>query len=124
VPLRHNTHVSGITVVLEAVALGKPVIVTDVGSLRDYFGPEHVFYVPPHDVEALQRTLQNIVADPELALRRAQAASRHFAARDFTTRQFAMQHVRVTQDFMRTARPAETPVHADLHGVASSSRAH
>ena len=124
VPLRHNTHVSGITVVLEAVALGKPVIVSDVGSLRDYFGPEHVFYVPPHDVQALQRTLETIVANPELALQRAQAASRHFAARDYTTHQFAMQHVRITQEFMRNARPVETPAHADLHGIASSRRAH
>jgi glycosyltransferase involved in cell wall biosynthesis len=122
--LRHNTHVSGITVVLEAVALGKPVIVSDVGSLRDYFGPEHVFYVPPHDVQALQRTLETIVANPELALQRAQAASRHFAARDYTTHQFAMQHVRITQEFMRNARPVETPAHADLHGIASSRRAH
>jgi glycosyltransferase involved in cell wall biosynthesis len=123
VPLRHNTHVSGITVVLEAVALGKPVIVSDVGSLRDYFGPEHVFYVPPHDVQALQQTLRTIVANPELALQRAQAASRHFVARDYTTHQFAMQHVRLTQEFMRQARPVDTPVHGDLHRVASSRRA-
>lgn len=120
VPLRHNTHVSGITVVLEAVALGKPVIVSDVGSLRDYFGPEHVFYVPPHDVQALQRTLDAIVANPALGLQRAQAASRHFAARDYTTRQFAMQHVRITQDFMRSARPVEAPLHADIGNVAPS----
>jgi glycosyltransferase involved in cell wall biosynthesis len=129
VPLRPNSHVSGITVVLEAVALGKPVIVSDVGSLRDYFGPEHVFYVPPHDVPALQRTLAAIVADPALALQRAQAASRHFAARDYTTRQFALQHVRLTQDFMRTRRkdavPMRTPEtkpHADLGQVAPRRR--
>ncbi|WP_060856907.1 glycosyltransferase [Caballeronia sordidicola] len=120
VPLRHNTHVSGITVVLEAVALGKPVIVSDVGSLRDYFGSEHVFYVPPHDVQALQRTLDVIVANPALALQRAQAASRHFAARDYTTRQFAMQHVRITQDFMHRVRPVEAPLHADIGNVAPS----
>lgn len=124
VPLGHNTHVSGITVVLEAVALGRPVIVSDVGSLRDYFGPEHVFYVPPHDVQALQETLRIIVGNPELALQRAQAASRHFAARDYTTHQFAMQHVRITQQFIRQARSVETPVHADVHSVASSRRAH
>jgi glycosyltransferase involved in cell wall biosynthesis len=100
------------------------VIVSDVGSLRDYFGPEHVFYVPPHDVQALQETLRIIVGNPELALQRAQAASRHFAARDYTTHQFAMQHVRITQQFIRQARFVETPVHADVHSVASSRRAH
>jgi glycosyltransferase involved in cell wall biosynthesis len=124
VPLRPNSHVSGITVVLEAVALGKPVIVSDVGSLRDYFGPEHVFYVPPHDVAALQRTLDAIVENPALALERAQAASRHFAARDYTTRQFALQHVRITQDFLRMRR-ADMPVrvHADIGQAAPQRRA-
>ncbi len=128
VPLRPNSHVSGITVVLEAVALGKPVIVSDVGSLRDYFGPEHVFYVPPHDVPALQRTLDTIVADPALTLQRAQAASRHFAARDYTTRQFALQHVRLTQEFMKTrhvdvaARSPDTVLHAEIGHVAPQRR--
>lgn len=104
VPLRENTHASGITVVLEAVALGKPLIVTDIGALRDYFGPEHMTYVPPHDVPALQRALDELVSNPRLALERAQAASRHFVARDYTTRQFALQHARITQEFLRTRR--------------------
>jgi glycosyltransferase involved in cell wall biosynthesis len=112
VPLRANTHASGITVVLEAVALGKPLIVTDIGALRDYFGPEHMAYVPPHDVPALQRALDEIVANPALALERAQAASRHFAARDYSTRQFALQHAHITQEFLRkrlaTMPPAAT----------------
>ena len=112
VPLRANTHASGITVVLEAVALGKPLIVTDIGALRDYFGPEHMAYVQPHDVPALQRALDEIVANPALALERAQAASRHFAARDYSTRQFALQHAQITQEFLRkrlaTAPPAAT----------------
>jgi hypothetical protein len=96
--------------------------------LRDYFGPEHVFYVPPHDVPALQHVLDTIVANPALALERAQAASRHFAARDYTTRQFALQHVRLTQEFMRTrhmdmpTRPSETALHAELGNVAPQRR--
>jgi hypothetical protein len=79
-----------------------------------------VFYVPPHDVPALQHALDTIVSNPALALQRAQAASRHFAARDYTTRQFALQHVRLTQEFMRTwhmdlpARSSETARHAEL----------
>jgi hypothetical protein len=65
----------------------------------------------------MQRALDTIVANPALALQRAQAASRHFAARDYTTRQFALQHVRLTQEFMRTrhvdvpARSPETALH-------------
>jgi glycosyltransferase involved in cell wall biosynthesis len=105
VPLRANSHASGLTVVLEAVTLGKPLIVTDVGALRDYFGDEHVSYVMSHDVPALQRALEGIVADPALALERARAASRHFVERDYTTRQFAMQHVHITREFLRKRQP-------------------
>lgn len=121
VPLRANTHASGITVVLEAVALGKPLIVTDIGALRDYFGAEHMAYVPPHDVPALQRALDEIVSNPALALRRAQAASRHFVDRDYTTRQFALQHARITQDFLR-ARPVGLPSTSARSAEALHSR--
>jgi glycosyltransferase involved in cell wall biosynthesis len=109
VPLRANSHASGLTVVLETVALGKPLIATDIGGLRDYFGPEHVSYVKAHDVTALQQALAAIVADPALALERARAASRHFVERDYTTRQFALQHVRLTRDFLRQRK---TEAHA------------
>jgi glycosyltransferase involved in cell wall biosynthesis len=115
VPLRANTHASGLTVLLESVALGKPVIVTDVGGLRDYFGTGHVSYVPAHDSAALRRTLDELRANPSLALARAQAALRHFIARDYTTREFALQHVRLTRDALgrgRGASEAATPAQA------------
>lgn len=106
VPLRANTHASGLTVLLEAVALGKPVIVTDVGGLRDYFGTGHVSYVPAHDAAALRRALDELRGDPALALARAQAAMRHFIARDYTTREFALQHVRLTRAALEHAQGA------------------
>ncbi|WP_321795363.1 glycosyltransferase [Caballeronia sp. J97] len=107
VPLRANTHASGLTVLLESVALGKPVIVTDVGGLRDYFGTGHVSYVPAHDPAALRRTLDELRANPSLALARAQAALRHFKARDYTTREFALQHARLTRDALEHAQRAK-----------------
>ena len=55
VPLRRIRMRRALTVVLEAVALGKPLIATDIGGLRDYFGPEHVFYVAASRVPALQQ---------------------------------------------------------------------
>ncbi|MDR5782822.1 glycosyltransferase [Caballeronia sp. LZ065] len=106
VPLRANTHASGLTVLLEAVALGKPVIVTDVGGLRDYFGTGHVSYVPAHDAPALRRALDELRGNPALALARAQAAMRHFKARDYTTREFALQHVRLTRAALEHAQGA------------------
>lgn len=37
VPLRSNLHASGVTVCIEALELGRPLIVTDVGGTKDYF---------------------------------------------------------------------------------------
>ena len=65
-------------VALEAMASGKPVIVTSVTSL-----PELVrdgvtgFIVPPHDLSALADRIQRLVRDPELSLRLGTAAARH-----------------------------------------------
>ncbi|CAG4898910.1 glycosyltransferase [Paraburkholderia gardini] len=101
VPLRPNTHASGITVMLEAAALGKPMIVTDVGALRDYFTDAQAAYVPPFDPEALRQAVARLVAAPGDALRQAQAAARQLTTRELTTEQFAQQHVRITRELMR-----------------------
>jgi glycosyltransferase involved in cell wall biosynthesis len=106
VPLRPNSHASGITVMLEAAAVGKPMIVTDVGALQDYFTATQVSYVPPFDPEALRQAVDRLVASPETGLRQAQAAARQLVARDLTTQHFAQQHVRITQDLLhRRASP-------------------
>ncbi len=101
VPLRPNSHASGITVMLEAAAVGKPMVVTDVGALQDYFTSRAASYVPPFDPQALQQAVDRLVASPDDALRQAQAAARQLVSRDLTTQQFAQQHVRITQDLMR-----------------------
>ncbi|TKC85867.1 glycosyltransferase [Trinickia terrae] len=97
VPLRPNYHASGITVVLEAAALGKPVIASDVGGLRDYFTAQQVTYVPPHDVAALRRAADDLAAHPEATLCRAWAAGAQLTVRQLTTEHFAHQHVQITR---------------------------
>jgi glycosyltransferase involved in cell wall biosynthesis len=101
VPLRPNSHASGITVMLEAAALGKPMVVTGVGALDDYFSYQAAAYVPPFDPQALRDAVDRLVAFPDATLRQAQAAVQQLLSRDLTTRQFAMQHVRITQDLLR-----------------------
>jgi glycosyltransferase involved in cell wall biosynthesis len=106
VPLRPNAHASGITVMLEAAAVGKPMIVTDVGALKDYFTDAQAVYVPPFDPEALRQAVNRLVAAPADGLRQAQAAARQLMARQLTTEQFAQQHVRITRELMsRRAAP-------------------
>ncbi|KVE36259.1 glycosyltransferase [Burkholderia sp. TSV86] len=104
VPLRPNFHASGITVMLEAAAVGKPMIVADVGGLRDYFPDDTAAYVPPFDVLALRRAADAFAAWPEQALACAQAAARRIMQRNLTTRQFAAQHVQITRDLMKRRR--------------------
>ncbi|QDQ83994.1 glycosyltransferase family 4 protein [Paraburkholderia megapolitana] len=111
VPLRPNSHASGITVMLEAAAVGKPMIVTQVGALEDYFSAQAAAYVPPFDATALREAADRLVAQPAQALRQAQSAALQLMSRDFTTRQFALQHVRITEELLQrnpTARARQS----------------
>ncbi|MDR6386317.1 glycosyltransferase family 4 protein [Paraburkholderia caribensis] len=101
VPLRPNTHASGITVMLEAAAVGKPMVVTNVGGLQDYFSARAAAYVPPFDADALREALLGLIASPDGALQQAQAASMQLVSRDHTTQHYAQQHVNVTRDLLR-----------------------
>ncbi|CAN7326225.1 glycosyltransferase [Paraburkholderia sp. DD10] len=101
VPLRPNTHASGITVMLEAAAVGKPMVVTNVGALQDYFPAGEAAYIPPFNPQALREAVDRLVASPAEALQQAQAAAAGLLSRDLTTQSYAMQHVRITQDMLR-----------------------
>ncbi|MBW9103941.1 glycosyltransferase [Paraburkholderia phenoliruptrix] len=101
VPLRPNTHASGITVMLEAAAVGKPMVVTNVGALQDYFPASEASYIPPFNPQALRDAVDRLASAPLEALRQAQAAAAGLIARELTTEHYAMQHVRITQDMLR-----------------------
>jgi glycosyltransferase involved in cell wall biosynthesis len=107
VPLRPNSHASGITVMLEAAALGKPMVVTDVGALQDYFPADEAAYIPPFDPQALRDAADRLAASPAEASRQAQAAAAGLLSRDLTTQQYAMQHVRITRDMLRARAQGE-----------------
>src|SRR3569623_539549 len=47
VPLTANLHASGLTVALETVALGLPLVITDAGGYSSYFDRDCVHFVPP-----------------------------------------------------------------------------
>ena len=119
VPLRPNSHASGITVMLEAAAVGKPMVVTNVGALQDYFPAGEAAYIPPFNPQALREAVDQLAASPVDALRQAQAAAAGLLARDLTTQNYAMQHVRITQEMLRVraasrARPAPARAETDV----------
>lgn len=65
-------------VTLEAMACGKPVIVTRTASLPELVRDgETGFIVPPNDREALRRLVERLLADQSLARRMGQAGRRH-----------------------------------------------
>ncbi|WP_321895029.1 glycosyltransferase [Paraburkholderia heleia] len=110
VPLRPNTHASGITVMLEAAALGKPMIATKVGALEDYFDDKAASYVAPFDAEQLRDAAHALVADPARALAQAREACEQLRTRDLTTQHFARQHAQLTREMLheRDARNGES----------------
>ncbi|WP_234347898.1 glycosyltransferase [Streptomyces specialis] len=75
---------------LEAMAVGRPVVVTDVGGARESLPPGHVPHalVPPEDPAALAGALTALLADPV----RRRALGRQ-----------AAQHIRGTHDVRRAA---------------------
>ncbi|MEA3132021.1 MAG: hypothetical protein QOF46_3816 [Paraburkholderia sp.] len=121
VPLRPNSHASGITVMLEAAAVGKPMVVTNVGALQDYFPAGEVAYIPPFDPQALRETVDRLAASPLDALRQAQAAAAGLLSRDLTTRNYAMQHVRITQEMLCARAASRGRVAPDTSDAAATA---
>lgn len=77
-PSRHEGFGS---VVLEALALGVPVVASAVGGLPDALAGGGGVLIPPNDPGTLARTVAELLADP--ARRAALAAAGRDAARDF-----------------------------------------
>lgn len=68
---------------LEAMALGRPVITTDLPGCRETVRPgENGFFVPPRDAGALADAMERFVAEPDLIARMG-AASRALAEARF-----------------------------------------
>lgn len=91
---------SGTLVLLDALAMGRPAVLTERASVHDYVAAgEHALTAPAGDAPALRQALDTLLDDPERAA--ALAAAGQQRVRDtLTTRHFA-------------ARVAEV-----LHGVA------
>ncbi|GAB3133837.1 hypothetical protein GCM10027289_24400 [Tsukamurella serpentis] len=80
IALRPTVTGSGLTVVLEAMASGRPVVVTDNPGVSDYV--QHGvtgLLVPPGDVDALATAIESLLVDQDMRVemgRRAAAAAR------------------------------------------------
>nr|WP_295664527.1 glycosyltransferase [Polymorphobacter sp.] len=100
VPLSANHHASGITVIEEAVLAGLPVVATDVGGLRGYFGDDAVRYVPLGDPVALRAALRDIGADPAASTAMARRAQAHLVAAGLDAEGYVRRHVELSRELL------------------------
>jgi len=99
VPLTDNLHASGITVALEAIALGVPLVITRVGGLEAYLDGEGVCFVEIGDAAGLRAAVLNLSQHDYVA--RAAKAQQHFERTDATTAHYARQHVALSRELSR-----------------------
>jgi len=84
VPLRPMLTASGVGTVLEAMAMGKALIVSDSPGLRDYVSHEETaLVVPCGDAAALRAAIERLLREPETRTRLG-AAARAFVERHCT----------------------------------------
>ncbi len=67
-------------VILEAAATGRQVIATDVGGVKEIFGPFANRLIPARDVEALKAAMSGFLADTDKAHEEGQELQKHVAA--------------------------------------------
>jgi glycosyltransferase involved in cell wall biosynthesis len=86
VPLARSL-MSGVTVALEAMAMGKPVIMTDIPYVADYMiDGEHGFLVPRGDADTLRARIRFLLDNPAEAERMGQRA------REWVLSRFTVEH--------------------------------
>jgi len=100
VTLKPNLHVSGITVVTEAMLMGLPVICTDTGGLRSYFSEEEVMYVQPNDADAVRNGIMRLAQDGALRLGLAQNAQKRLTEADLSTRARARRMAQISAELL------------------------
>lgn len=82
---RPNIHISGITAVLESMAMGKPVVVTCTPGFEDYIeNGKTGILVPPNNPDTMARALIELVTDPDRC-QRIGASARESVLANFTS---------------------------------------
>jgi glycosyltransferase involved in cell wall biosynthesis len=93
-------------VVLEAMACGCPLVVSDIAAHRELLDEHSALFVSPDDPRAIARAVEQIIGDPAAASGRAAAARAR--ARGHGLPVVAQQYQSVYEDVLsRTRRPRE-----------------
>jgi glycosyltransferase involved in cell wall biosynthesis len=97
VPMRQNIY-SGITVALEAAAMGTPVVSSRTGGVPTYFGEDEVLYSPAGDSRAMQDIV--LSSDGESRRQRAERAQQRFLQRDYSTHGLIARYAELTRELL------------------------
>jgi glycosyltransferase involved in cell wall biosynthesis len=93
-----NSELLGLTL-LESMAVGTPVVCTDVGGMPEYVAADETgFIVPPNDPPAIRAKLELLLGDPKLAAAMGRAGRDH-------VQQFSWHNVaaKVAEEYARLA---------------------
>lgn len=101
VPLLENLHASGITAIQEAVWAGLPVIASDVGGLRHYFGDDAITYVPRQDPGALRAAVLRLREHADRARAMTRRAQARIAEAGLDAEGYIRRHVELSEDMLR-----------------------
>lgn len=89
VPLKQVNHAAGLSLILDAMALGRPVICSDIPAVRDYIADGITgILVPPDNIEALRHAIAALRSDPARREEMGRAARAQYEE-EFTFPMFA-----------------------------------
>jgi glycosyltransferase involved in cell wall biosynthesis len=106
VPLKHNRHASGITVIFEGTISGVPVVATDTGGLRAYFSENEIAYVPLNAPDAMRGMVDLLCTDRARTIAMVAKAQRHMLTGELTKQGYAKRHRQLTEDLLQQGDPA------------------
>lgn len=103
---------------VEAQAMGKPVIVSDIGGLSETIMPAATgWLVPPGDVDELSGALELALGMPKDARERLARRARGFVARHFSMDEMGRRTLAVYRELIEGSLADTTTVEADWPGL-------
>jgi glycosyltransferase involved in cell wall biosynthesis len=100
VSLKPNLHASGITVILESIILGVPVVCTDSGGLRAYFSSSEICYVPAYAPIAMRVAVEELAQADERRWDMEIRAQKRLLSASLTTQGFAERHRQLSEELL------------------------
>jgi hypothetical protein len=121
VPMKENIY-SGITVALEAVAMGTAVLSSRTGGVPTYFDDDEVFYAPVGDPVAMRDIALSTTVQSRLE--RAEKAHRRFVEAEYSTDAMIRRYAEITRDLLEMrALNLDAAISGRLDPEASSMKA-